>query len=105
MAAYGKSADILKLIKTRLGSDEGMKRYLANELARSGAEVGDFMSKELMQKGQRTVKEMKASSDKALKDKLAKEAIKAQEQAKKPLDSVTFGSASNFGDKTVSTLI
>lgn len=33
-AAYQKSADILKLVKNRLGSDPAMHSYLVNELSK-----------------------------------------------------------------------
>lgn len=49
LAAYNKSAEILKHIKTRLGSDETMKHYMANELSKTGTEFGKFMAKEMGQ--------------------------------------------------------
>lgn len=47
LAAFNKSAEILKHVKARLGSDESMKHYMANELAKTGTEFGKFMAKEM----------------------------------------------------------
>ena len=99
MAAYGKSSDILKIIKTRLGSEESMKGYMANELAKTGSDVGRFMAEELTKPGARTIKDMRASSDQALQQKVAQEIAKTREAESTPHDSVTFGTADRFGVK------
>ena len=61
LAAYNKSADILKMIKTRMGNDESLKHYLVNELEKSGSEIAGFMADELMS-GKRSSKDTKAHS-------------------------------------------
>lgn len=47
LAAYNKSADILKLIKQKMGDDPTLKRYLVQELKKSGSDFGSFVADEL----------------------------------------------------------
>ena len=47
LAAYKKSAEILNMIKQRIGSDEKLKGYLVKELSKSGSDIGSFVASEL----------------------------------------------------------
>lgn len=61
LAAYNKSAEIMKQIKNRLGSDESLKHYMANELAKTQTEFGQFMAQEISE-GSAVEKDIRSSS-------------------------------------------
>jgi len=56
LAAFNKSADILKLVKQKMGDDTHLKGYLVKELKASGSDFGSFVADEITM-GQRTPKE------------------------------------------------
>ena len=73
LAAFKKSAEVLKNIKSRLGKDKSVKTYLVNELNKSGGEIGEFLAQGVTGELGSTQKEIKASTQAVIEQKQAEQ--------------------------------
>lgn len=56
LAAFNKSADILKLVKSKIGNDTQLAGYLVKELKGTGSDFASFIANEITM-GEKTSKQ------------------------------------------------
>ena len=101
LAAYNKSADILKLIKQKMGDDPILKRYLVQELKKSGSDFGSFVADELQISGQSS-KEIRKKAKKYSESLQAESQQRMQSKTDQTIDQYTLGITDRYNGKPVS---
>ena len=75
LAAYTKSAEILKLIKGRIGeNNDDVRRYMVNELSKTGGDLAEFMASEIKITDKRSPKDVQKASAAHLQAAVEKQA-------------------------------